>query len=218
MQNEATRKERSLTFYCQLVSYPLETYATDEAVVEAQADLNIFKEEEYMFAVGYSESLCDNALRCGRVHDNAKHKDVLIAIIHHTACFLLRHQSSASKAVTVQNMARYANSIFKIQGGSNYCCIANYAEDGSRRKPSGNSNWGRRPAAVMPVAIMHRSKSSSPSAQAPWQALSRSKNLHNTSEVSIERQDYVAFITPQKQAPQHMPADILRDLATDASV
>lgn len=61
------QQDGKLTTHCQVVHYLLTTYATDDLIAEAEADINNFKEPKGISAVRYSKGLWEVALRCGRV-------------------------------------------------------------------------------------------------------------------------------------------------------
>lgn len=55
-EDNGTHKGETMTSYCQAVSYVLQTYATDDVISEAEADVMNDKQPENMCAVRYSET------------------------------------------------------------------------------------------------------------------------------------------------------------------
>lgn len=48
-----TQKKRTLTTYCQVINFPLETYAADEVTAKAERNIMSYKQPKNMFAVCY---------------------------------------------------------------------------------------------------------------------------------------------------------------------
>lgn len=67
-----THKEGTLTTYCQVVNYLLETSATDDVVSEVDADNMDNKQLENISTECYSQRLWEKALRYGRVYKKSK--------------------------------------------------------------------------------------------------------------------------------------------------
>lgn len=56
-EDNTTHKEATLTAYCQVVKYLLETNATDDVIAGAEADIMNYKQTENMSAIPYSEKI-----------------------------------------------------------------------------------------------------------------------------------------------------------------
>lgn len=66
-----------MTTYCLVLNYLLVPYTTDDGIAEAEGEIAKLKQPENMSSVWSSELLSENELRCGLVHQKARHKDYL---------------------------------------------------------------------------------------------------------------------------------------------
>lgn len=67
-EDQNSQKEGKLTIYCQVVNYLLATYAIEDMIAEAEAEIMSFKQPEYVSVVRYLEVLWEKALRCDLVY------------------------------------------------------------------------------------------------------------------------------------------------------
>lgn len=65
-EDRTSNREEVLMTYCQVVQYPQEAYATDDAIAGAEADTMNTKQPEIMSAVRSSDTFWEEALRCRR--------------------------------------------------------------------------------------------------------------------------------------------------------
>lgn len=71
-------QEGMLISFCQVVSYILSTYATDDIIAEVDADIINYKQPKDLHAVDYSQALWTEALRRGRVYEEYRLKGTSI--------------------------------------------------------------------------------------------------------------------------------------------
>lgn len=107
-EDNDAHKEGTLTPYCQVANYLHETYATDDVITEAEANIMIYKQPGTMSAVPYSATLWEKTLKCGRVYNESKLNGVFIEELHQSIRFSMENHWSANKTSTLQNLARYA--------------------------------------------------------------------------------------------------------------
>lgn len=62
-------KERKLTIDSETVNYRVETYATDNAIAEMDAEILYFMQTSTMTPTDYAEALWNKALSCNLVYD-----------------------------------------------------------------------------------------------------------------------------------------------------
>lgn len=77
-EKEDPRKRGKMSAYCQIVNYLLVTYDTNDIIAGAEAEITKLKQSDYMSAVTYSEDSWKMALRCGRVFEYARFKEVFV--------------------------------------------------------------------------------------------------------------------------------------------
>lgn len=63
------KKEGTLTAYCEAVNYLLETYATDDMIVETDANMMLFTNPFNKSGTEYVKALCNKAIISKRVRD-----------------------------------------------------------------------------------------------------------------------------------------------------
>ena len=99
----ATKKKRRksssadrLTSYSEVVHFLLKTYATDEVLAEAYADVQNYAQPSGMSEIDYSRRLYDKALRCGNVFSDQVLKGIFVegigeSIRAHVRNYLAEH-------------------------------------------------------------------------------------------------------------------------------
>lgn len=120
--NNETHKEGTLTTCCQVVTFSLKNFATDDVTADAEADIMSYKRHGNMIAKGYLEKTWEKALRYGRVYDKSGIKGIIIGRLYHPIGFPMRIHRGAYNGATLQKLESYAisiNSLFKLQEGSN---------------------------------------------------------------------------------------------------
>lgn len=136
-----------------------------------------------------------------KVYDESRLKELFIEGLHHLILFSMRNHWRANKRSTLQNLARYATSLFKLPEGSRSSCITVQADSHSLQKPLKNANRGNRLTLAMTVANERHSKSSLSLGGPSSKPLDRSKCQTNSPKMSIALQGHVASISQQVQAP-----------------
>lgn len=84
------QQEGKLAIYCQVASYMLEAYATDNVIGEAKANIGTLKEPARMTAVCCSEILWVNPPQQGRVYDKSILKETFVERLHYSTSNSLR--------------------------------------------------------------------------------------------------------------------------------
>lgn len=90
-------KEGKLKRYYQAVNYLLETYATDDVIVEAEAEITNYNEPGNRLDASCSETLWERALRCRRGYDDSSFKGVFVEGLHHVIRFFMLNHWRANK-------------------------------------------------------------------------------------------------------------------------
>lgn len=67
-RKDDSQSEGRLTTYCQVVCYLLATYATDNVIAEAKANITSFYQSENKSATRYAQLLWEKTPRCGQVY------------------------------------------------------------------------------------------------------------------------------------------------------
>lgn len=160
-------REGKLTSYCLLIDYLLEAYATYDVIAETEAEVTNCKQSENMSAVHYTQTLWENALRCGLVYSKSRFKGAFIPELNHSIRFAMSNCWSAYQEPALQNMTRYATSLSNLQEGTNINCITSHIHKHSPEKLLNNNNWERCPTIMMPIADRYKNKSSSSSVETP---------------------------------------------------
>lgn len=130
------RKEGNMTTDCQVVSFLLATYATDDVLTVLKANVANFKQLEGMPVIRYSEVLWENALRCGLVYRESRRKGVFINGLHKSTHFAMRVYWGAHEDETLQSLERHETSMSNIENynRSSITCSNKYDDTRGRHK------------------------------------------------------------------------------------
>lgn len=102
-----------------------------------------------------------------------------------------------SQKATLQNLERYATSIFDLQEGTQCNGITNLVDIRSRQNPLRNNNLERRPSTVLSIADRYDNRSALLSVETLSKSQGRSERPSRTLEKRMTPQGQVALITPQ---------------------
>lgn len=174
-EDSNTHKEETLTTYCQPVSYLLSTYETYDVLVEPRVHIMNYKQPGNFFVTPYSETICEKAPRSRRVYIELRLKSVFIGGLHPSIILSKETYLVSSKRATLQNLARDATLLLKLQQVSSMSSATTQPESHSGQKPLKNNIQRRQPTAMMPIANKHSSESFSPSKETLSKALGLSK-------------------------------------------
>jgi len=105
-----------LTNYPAVVQFLLKTYATDEVIAEADAEINRYRQPDRMSPPDYAHNLWTKALRCGTVYDEDRLKGIFIEGLHESICQSVRNYWSKNGDADLQELARHAKSMANIRG------------------------------------------------------------------------------------------------------
>lgn len=108
-----------MTTYHQVVIYLIATYATDEVIVEADAEITYLKQPKRMSAVRNSEVFWKKAVRCDRVYEEALLNRAFTEGLQESVRFFMRTYWGVHKDATLLTLARLTRSLFKLPEGSN---------------------------------------------------------------------------------------------------
>lgn len=103
----------------QIVEPMLTTYAIDDVIAEAEAEITNFKQPEYMSVVRSSEVIREKALCCGHVHGDASSKRVFKERMHESVSFSMKNYSGACNDVTLRSLAQCATCLVELQERDN---------------------------------------------------------------------------------------------------
>lgn len=130
------KQEAELTTYCKAVKYLLKTYATNDVISEADAEITNFKQPTGMTAVCHCEVLWEKALGCGRVYDEPRLKAIFIEGTHSSIRNLMRTYWGAHKETTLHNLALHVTLLVKLPEDTITLTSSAREETRSRRKSS----------------------------------------------------------------------------------
>lgn len=85
------QKEGNLTSYCEVVNNLLETYATDDVIVETEAEIMRYQQPWNKTPIEYAELLCSKALGCDRIYDKYVIKGVVSEFLHESIRHSMPH-------------------------------------------------------------------------------------------------------------------------------
>lgn len=112
------RKEGTLTSYCEVVTYLLESSATDDFfIAEPDAKILRYTQPWNMMPTEYGRALWNKALRCDRDHDEYICKGIFLEGLHGS----IRHGCtywSSKKNATFYELARQATYLTNSKDGS----------------------------------------------------------------------------------------------------
>lgn len=135
-EDNTAYKEGTMTAHRYAVNYVRETYATDDVADEPEVYIINYKQPENMSTTRYSEILWERASTSSRVYEKSRLNSMYIEGLHHSFRFSIRSYEGARIDATLLNMARYANSSFRLQQGFNTSSITTHAENRSWQRPS----------------------------------------------------------------------------------
>lgn len=143
-------KEGTLTTYCEVVNYLLETYATDDVIAETDAEILRFTQPPTKSPTEYAEALWNKALRCDRVYDEYVLKGIFIEGLHESIRHSMRSYWGSRKNATVHDLARHATSLTNLQHGSRIPDVPRNMDRPNNRR--GNMHDRKNPRQTPPVA------------------------------------------------------------------
>jgi len=109
-------KASQLTSYPAVVQFLLRTYATDEVIAEADAEISRYRQPDRMSPQDYAHNLWTKALKCGTVHDEDRLKGIFIEGLHESIRQSVRNYWSKNGDADLQELARHAKSMANIRG------------------------------------------------------------------------------------------------------
>lgn len=100
-----------MSTYCEVVQYLIRTYASDDIIAQAEAELVNFRQPSNMNEETYAAALWEKALRCRPVYSEAKLKGLYIEGVHDAIRLNVRSHWATNSTADSNAIARYAASV-----------------------------------------------------------------------------------------------------------
>lgn len=108
----------SLTTYCEVVSYLLRTYATNEAISAAHSELISFRQTVKMTEKQYADLLLSKAGRCGRVYPRRVVRGYFVEGVLEDVRPAVRDYLAAHPAAQIYELVNHATTMGRVAGRS----------------------------------------------------------------------------------------------------
>lgn len=109
-------KKGKLTSYSEAINYLLQTYASDDVVAEAEADLRHFVQNRSMSPQEYATALTLKVLRCGPVYTEARIIGIYIEGLRESIHSTVRTYRSEHPAADLNTLAHHVASVSNLTG------------------------------------------------------------------------------------------------------
>lgn len=130
--HERGSKAGKLTSYCQVVNHLLRTFATDDIIAEAEADLTRCVQTDKMTEAQFEALLWKKALRCGSVFPETRLRSLFIEGLNATIRQIVRGEWARHPDADLGTLQRYATSMAHI-AHSNRKTVVDEGTRGGRR-------------------------------------------------------------------------------------
>ena len=119
------RRDEVLSSYPEVVNYLLRTYATNEVMAEAYADVTNFLQSSGMSETEYGDRLWRKALRCGNVFSDSWLKSLFAEGLLPAIGTQMRHHLTTHPRIAFAELTRYVEGMgTAYRGGKNYPATA----------------------------------------------------------------------------------------------
>ena len=105
------RQSGRLTSYCQAVNYLLETYADNQTISRAHAEIIRLQQKEDQSPLRFRDHLFARASRCGKVYDQEALIHIFIEGCHESIRNLVRQKHADARRITLTKLAEYARDV-----------------------------------------------------------------------------------------------------------
>lgn len=157
-----------------------------------------------MATVCCSDTLWGTTIRCELVYNNSGLKGMFVEELHHPARFPMANHWGADKNITLQNLVRYATSLFTLPEWFKSNSIMNPADNRSLQKLLRSINPVNCSTSVISIGNEHSAQSSSPSEKASSRWLSCNNRQTYTSKMSMEPHRTGSNNSQSQVAKQHV--------------
>lgn len=113
----SVKKTTTLTTYPQVVSYLLQTYATDENIADTKDEITMFSQPPNKTLSQYAEELVAKALRCGDVYKEHDLNEIFIEGLDKSIRRSMRGYWASRETASLHGLAFHATSLLKLNGG-----------------------------------------------------------------------------------------------------